>query len=192
MERSLLLGNHELFRLLSLRNEVSPYFDNIVKASNSERHSFGFLPEPVYRDFIQQQQVIVAVDEATSTFIGYTIFAGALPTAKVRQTYVHPDWRRNGIGEALISEVIRRCEQLNYLTLRATVGDDLINANAFYEKMGFVALATKPGGKTKKRTLIIRARELDTPSLLNFTHYGSEAEPDIFLDIPQLGLHLYF
>lgn len=176
-----------MFRLLISREEVSCYFNDIVKASDSERNSFGFLPKPVYRDFIQQQQVIVAIENITDAFIGYTIFAGALPTAKVRQTYVHPDWRRKGIGEALISEVIRRCEQLNYLTLRATVGDDLINANAFYEKMGFVALATKPGGKTKKRTLIIRARELDTPSLLNFSQYSSKSEPDIFLDIPEAG-----
>jgi GNAT superfamily N-acetyltransferase len=176
-----------VFRLLSLRDEVSPYFDDIVKASNSERHSFGFLPESVYRDFIQHQQIIVAIGNNTNAFIGYTIFAGALPTAKVRQTYVHPDWRQKGIGEALISEVIKRCEQLNYLTLRATVGDDLINANAFYEKMGFVALATKPGGKTKKRILIIRARELDTPSLLNFAHYRSKTEPGILLNIPEAG-----
>lgn len=176
-----------MFRLISLRDEVALHFESIVKASNSERNSFGFLPESVYREFIQQQQVIVAIDDETSSFIGYTIFAGALPTAKVRQTYVSPGWRRRGVGEALISELIKRCEQLNYLTLRATVGDDLNAANAFYEKMGFVALASKPGGKTRQRTLIIRARELDTPSLLNFARYGPEGEPEIFLEIPDAG-----
>lgn len=176
-----------MFRLLSSRDEVIPYFASIIEASNKERNSFGFLPEPVYREFIHQQQVIVAIDEGTGTFVGYTIFAGALPTAKVRQTYVDPNWRRRGVGEALISEVIRVCEQLNYLTLRATVGQDLTAANAFYEKMGFVAVATKPGGKTRKRVLIVRARELDTPSLLNFASYSSKTEESIFLDIPEAG-----
>lgn len=176
-----------MFQLLSSRTEVEPYLDSIINASNSERNSFGFLPEPVYREFIQQQQVIIAIDEATNAFVGYTIFAGALPTAKVRQTYVAPNWRRRGVGEALISEVIRLCEQLNYLTLRATVGQDLIAANAFYEKMGFAAVRTKPGGKTKKRVLVVRARELDTPSLLNFASFGSKAEAEIFLEIPEAG-----
>lgn len=176
-----------MFQLLSSRDEVTPHLESIIKASNSERNSFGFLPEPVYREFIQQQQIIVALDEETSAFVGYTIFAGALPTAKVRQTYVDPGWRRKGIGEALISEVIRLCESRSYLTLRATVAEDLATANAFYEKMGFVALATKAGGKTTNRTLLIRARELDTPSLLNFASYRAKAEPEIFLDIPEAG-----
>lgn len=176
-----------MLNLLSSRDDVAPYLEHIIRASNSERNSFGFLPAAVYRDFIQQQQIVVAIDEETSDFVGYVIFAGALPTAKIRQTYVDPNWRRKGIGEALVSEAIKLCERLNYLTLRASVAEDLVSANAFYEKMGFVALATKPGGKSKNRTLVLRARELDTPSLLNFANYQGAAGPEIFLEIPEAG-----
>lgn len=166
---------------------VLPFLEAIVAASNRERNSFGFLPKTVYQEFAERDQIIIAIDTDTNHLVGYTIFAGALPVAKVRQTYVESSWRGKGVGEKLISELISQCEDRQYLSVKATVAADLLAANQFYEKHGFTEITRKPGGKSKNRSLIVRARELDTPSLLNFIQRASSNGPEIFLDVPTAG-----
>lgn len=166
---------------------VLPFLDAIVAASNSERNSFGFLPKAVYYEFAERDQIIVAIDTDENVLIGYTIFAGALPVAKVRQTYVTPSWRGKGIGARLISELVSQCELRQYLSIKATVAADLLFANQFYKNHGFTEITRKPGGKSKNRSLIVRARELDTPSLLNFIQRAPPSGPEIFLDVPTAG-----
>lgn len=176
-----------MFRLLSSPNEVVPFLPLIIEASNEERNAFGFLPKGTYSDFAYQGQMIVAVDEVTNEFTGYAIFAGALPTAKLRQSYVRPAWRRKGLGKLLVAAVITRCEQIGYLSIKATVASDLLEANAFYEAQGFAKFAEKPGGPSRNRTLIVRARELDTPSLLNLPVAALSASPGIILNALKIG-----
>jgi predicted GNAT family acetyltransferase/predicted nucleic acid-binding protein len=175
-----------MIKLLSDRNDVLPFVDRVVAASNTQRNSFGFLPKKAYSDFAYQRRIVIAIDESTSEMAGYAIFAGALPTAKLRQTYVDPQWRRKGIGQLLVTEVLRRCEEMTYLSVRATVAEDLTEANGFYESMGFSAVFKKPGGDSRKRTLIVRVRELETPSLLNFAGYGAPNQTEILLRIPDV------
>lgn len=164
-----------------------PYLEAVIDASNTERNSFGFLPRAVYHEFAEREQIIIAVNLETNTLVGYTIFAGALPVAKVRQTYVESSWRGKGVGERLISELIVQCERRSYLSVKATVAADLVAANQFYGKLGFTEIFRKPGGKSKNRSLIVRARELDTPSLLNFSERVALSQSEIFLDVPVAG-----
>jgi GNAT superfamily N-acetyltransferase len=175
-----------MITLLSSREEILPFLPNVVAASNTERNSFGFLPQKAYSDFAYQRQLIIAKDEATGHMAGYAIFAGALPTAKLRQTYVDPKWRRKGVGQMLVEEVLRRCEEMTYLSVRATVAEELIAANQFYENMGFSAIRKKPGGSSRGRILVVRVRELETPSLLNFAGYGKRNQTEILLQIPDV------
>lgn len=179
-------GRSGMIKLLSNREDVLPFLDRIVAASNTERHSFGFLPQKAYSEFAYQRRLIIAEDQATGEMAGYAIFAGALPTAKLRQTYVDPKWRRNGVGQLLVTEVLRLCEEMTYLSVRATVAEDLIAANGFYESMGFAAVFKKPGGTSRNRTLVVRVRELETPSLLNFAGYGVPNQTEILLRIPDV------
>lgn len=155
-----------MLQFLSETEDTRPFLDRIVEASNAERNSFGFLPKAVYEDFAFQRRLIVATDRCAKELIGYIIFAGAFPSAKVRQTYVAPDWRKRGIGQALIAEVVRRCEGMSYLFIKANVAQDLEGANSFYESMGFVKSVIKEGGKTTGRRIVVRVKELETPNLL--------------------------
>lgn len=156
-----------MFEFLFNRNQVQPFLEAVITASNQERNSLGFLPKAAYSEFAFQERLIVALDAETKAFAGYAIFAGAFPNAKIRQTYVAPKWRRRGLGRQLVSAVIERCERLGFLSVKATVASDLAVANAFYGSLGFAEFARKQGGQSKNRQLIIRARELDTPSLFN-------------------------
>lgn len=176
-----------MFKFLRAREDVTPFIERVVEASNDERNAFGFLPRATYDDFAYQRQVIVAIDSESNEFAGYAIFAGALPTAKVRQTYVAPNWRRQGLGQALVAEVIRACEEIGYLSVTATVASDLTAANAFYESLGFAAFFEKPGGKIRQRTLIVRGRVLNTPSLFNLPKKTEPNASTLILNAPKTG-----
>lgn len=176
-----------MFKFLRAREDVTPLVARVVEASNAERNAFGFLPSPTYDDFAYQGQIVIAVVAATGEFAGYAIFAGALPTAKVRQTYVARNWRRQGLGQKLIAEVIKACEEIGYLSVTATVASDLADANAFYESLGFTKFNEKPGGKTRQRTLNVRGRILDTPSLFNIPKGTAPTKSTLVLTAPKVG-----
>jgi len=176
-----------VFKFLRAREDVTPHIERVVEASNAERNAFGFLPRPTYDDFAYQRQIVVAVDAASGEFAGYAIYAGALPTAKVRQTYVAPNWRRQGLGQKLVAEVIKACEEIGYLSVTATVASDLVAANAFYESLGFTKFIEKPGGKSRQRTLIVRGRVLDTPSLLDLPKVTEARKSAVVLNAPKAG-----
>ena len=56
---------------------------------------------------------------------------------------VSPDWRRQGIGDALIAELLRRAvsRELAFVTLEVRAGNEA--AKALYAKHGFVPVGTR-------------------------------------------------
>jgi hypothetical protein len=53
------------------------------------------------------------------------------------------------------------------LTVTAAVASDLAVAQAFYERNGFMARRSHQGGQARNRTIILRARDLQTESLFS-------------------------
>lgn len=101
-----------MIKFLTDRAKVLERLDSIVSASNQERDALGWLPEGAYRDFAYQGQIVVAIDDQNEELAGYSIFAGALPTAKLRQTYVAPSHRRTGLGGQLVEAAVLQCQKL--------------------------------------------------------------------------------
>ena len=59
--------------------------------------------------------------------------------------YIHPDFRKTGIGSRLVEELIKRAKQLNGLEqvhLWALHSPNSISASAFYKKHGFMSQGT--------------------------------------------------
>ena len=104
------------------------------------------------------------------------MIGGTFPQARIFQTYVASAYRGSGVGQRLVEEVIKRCERLAYLSIRADVAEDLEQANQFYRDLGFRTVRRKKGGEKSGRTLIVRVRELATPSLLDMAAFGSSAK----------------
>lgn len=167
MMSSIHLGLPDSIRLLSRRTETEPYLDQVRRAADSERASFGFMPAAAYDDFSSQERMIVAVD-ASGALAGYTLYGGAMPQGRVFQTWTSPAHRKCGVGARLVKAVAQVLESAAYLSLRADVAADLVAANRFYGSLGFETIRIRPG-RSVGRDLNIRVLELSTPSLLELT-----------------------
>jgi len=154
-------------RILKSYEDIEPYIDMARQGADTERSALGFLPPNAYKQAAEQGKLLIAVDPE-GNFLGHLMFGGVFPHGKVIQIYSGPEFRKQGIAQSLINELVKHAHERSYLSLSAKVASDLSEANAFYERMGFHAVSTIPGGKTRKRIIYRRVRDLDTPSLFDF------------------------
>ena len=161
---------------------VEPYIDRARQGADMERNALGFLPPNAYRQAAEQGKLFIAVD-AADLYLGHLMFGGVFPHGKVQQIYCTPEFRRYGVAKALMNELVNYAQDRAYLSLSAKVASDLSEANDFYERMGFHAVSTHPGGKTRGRLLYRRVRDLDTPSLFDLM------APKKREHLPSLGIY---
>lgn len=141
----------------------------IRKLADAEKEALGFIPEAAYRDAIMRQRLIAMcrVNDISSDIVGFVLFSGIFPHARIQQLVVAKEHRRSGVASALINEVVSHLESLGYLSITAAVASDLVEAQLFYERNGFERRRSIAGGKARKRTIVLRSRDLDTESLLS-------------------------
>jgi GNAT superfamily N-acetyltransferase/predicted nucleic acid-binding protein len=171
------------FEIISGHKEVKSLLGDIIAAADRERKSFGFMPHPAYHTVSLEGRLIVARQRDSGKLLGYIIVGGTFPQARIFQTYVDSDVRGSGVGKALVEEVVRRSEASAFLSIRAEVAEDLIEANRFYRNLGFRTVRRRKGGATTGRTIISRVRELTTPSLLDLATYGDIHGPALPLSL---------
>ena len=68
---------------------------------------------------------------------------GARPYAVIENVITHPDFRRRGIGRALLTEMIRKCDQFNCHKIMLMSDSRRTEAHALYRSIGFDATAKK-------------------------------------------------
>jgi ribosomal protein S18 acetylase RimI-like enzyme len=136
---------------------------------DAEKEALGFLPEAALRDAIHQKRLFAMVsrDGERKEVAGYILFSGVFPNARVQQIAVSPAHRRSGVASALISALAAHLEKRGYIVLTAAVASNLPAAQAFYQKNGFVERHSREGGQARQRTIVLRARDLDTKSLFS-------------------------
>src|SRR5579862_677921 len=146
--------------------EVMPFIARVQRAADSEKDALGFLPAFVYENQALEGNIYVAVceDGGSNRYVGHLFFRCVFPHAHIVQLVVIPEFRRLRVGQKLLHALISLTEKHSYLDIRAAVASDL-PANEFYEKMGFIISRTRPGGASRKRTINIRVKHLDTLDL---------------------------
>jgi ribosomal protein S18 acetylase RimI-like enzyme len=149
--------------------DISPFLNAIRAQADSERDSLGFLPEPAYAEAARQRKLILLIsqDGNQCSYAGHLLFGGIFPLLRVRQIVVSADSRRNGQATTLLRALIAQGEKEGYLSIIANVATDLVAANSFYERNGFLSQRLKAGGKTRSRTINVRILQLQTPSLIS-------------------------
>lgn len=93
------------------------------------------------------------------------MFGGIYPHAKVFQLFVVAGYRGNGIAGSLIGHLKERLAANQWLSIKASVADDLV-ANDAWAHMGFHIVRTRAGGSARNRRINVRVLDLGTPSLL--------------------------
>ena len=154
-------------------SDVKAYLPQIRKVADSNRQIFGFLPFRAYEQMAPQGKVFVARLIGDKQYVGHLLTGGAFPTLRIFQLYVAPKYRGSGIGRALIDNLIEYGEQRHYLAITARVADDLTEANRAWDRLGFHTTRRIQGGKTTKRILNIRVRQLSTPDLFAQDHFSA-------------------
>ena len=159
-------------RIIKAPVEVANYIDRVRELADANRSSFSFLPAGVYEDAAMKGGLWIAVDQTKRDLKGYLLFGGTYPHLKVVQIHVLHQFRSVGLARTFIEELRRYGEEKNYLTISARVATEL-EANRFWQGIGFRIVRQVPGGKKSGRTLNVYLFELDTPSL--FRDFQSDA-----------------
>jgi len=185
-----------IIEILDKYLEVAPFVRAVNEAADSDKDALGFFPSGVYEDFARKEQLFVAIERHAQgmAYAGHILFEARHPKGRVRQIFVAPAFRQRGIAARLLQHLKKHLTDHAFISLYARVAEDLSHANRFWEDHGFYVQRTERGGDTRKRTIIVRIHELDTPQLfatsglsaadplgLNST-YGSET-PLFLLDL---------
>jgi GNAT superfamily N-acetyltransferase len=165
-----------------------PRLAAIRALADSEKEALGFLPEAAYRDAIEKRRLIAmcAPINGNSEVVGFVLFSGVFPNARVQQIVVSPAHRRARIASTLINELVSQLESQGYLTVTAAVASNLQSAQEFYAHNKFVARLSQPGGQTRQRTIILRARDLETESFFSILEpQGAASQATLDLGLRQ-------
>jgi ribosomal protein S18 acetylase RimI-like enzyme/predicted nucleic acid-binding protein len=179
-------GQQPVYRAERDPTVLVQHLSAIRTLADAEKEALGFLPEAAYRDAVEKRRLVAMCTAHTDSpeVVGFILYSGVFPHARIQQIVVAPGHRRARVASALINEIISRLEAQGYLTITAAVASDLDHAQAFYERNGFVARRTLPGGSARKRLIILRCRDLDTRSLFSIL----EPAPAASANAVDLGL----
>ena len=113
-----------------------------------ERESFDspWSADEITKDVASNDgSIYVAVALIGDERVGYADMRIITGESQVYNIAIAPEFRRQGIGEALLAHMIERSEELglSLITLEVRSGNEA--AMALYEKMGFKKVGSRPG-----------------------------------------------
>ena len=85
---------------------------------------------------------LVALDG--ETVAGYIGSQTVMDETDMMNVAVHPEYRRQGIGEALVMALIRQLQQTGSRILSLEVRTSNVSARNLYEKLGFIQVGKRP------------------------------------------------
>lgn len=129
----------------------------------------GFLAEGAYLDAAVRRHLYLMVHDHTPEPIvaGFILFGGVYPVARIQQIGVRTDFRRAKVGSRLLACLASDLEKKSYLSLTAKIASDLPDALSFYRRNGFEHVATRKGGTSRNREILVHSRDLETPTLFS-------------------------
>ncbi len=84
------------------------------------------------------------VAECDGRVVGYIGSQTVFPESDMMNVAVHPDYRRGGIGEALVSGLCRELKKAGNTCLSLEVRASNDSAIGLYEKLGFAQVGKRP------------------------------------------------
>lgn len=84
------------------------------------------------------------VAEDSGKIAGYVGSQSVLDAADMMNLAVSPDYRQQGVGQALVEELVRHLQENNVIALLLEVRVSNMPAISLYEKLGFVQVGRRP------------------------------------------------
>ena len=84
------------------------------------------------------------VAEDNGKIAGYVGSQSVLDAADMMNLAVSPDYRQQGVGQALVNELVQHLQQENVIALLLEVRVSNTPAISLYEKLGFVQVGRRP------------------------------------------------
>jgi len=155
--------------------------------ADGEKEALGFLPEAAYREAIEKRRLVAMCTSASGNpeVVGFVLFSGVFPNARVQQIAVAREHRRARIASTLLNDFVSQLETQGYLTVTAAVASDLPVAQEFYEHNGFTVRLLQAGGQARNRTIILRARDLETESFFSVLEPRASSQTAVDLGLRQ-------
>ena len=115
---------------------------------SSNAYSYELRANPLSHYVVARARALRrGVDESglDTSIVGYGGFWMMLDEAHVCTLGVHPDWRQRGVGELLLSTMIRESAGLNANVVTLEVRVTNMPAQHLYEKYGFTTVGMRKG-----------------------------------------------
>ncbi|HDH11154.1 MAG TPA: GNAT family N-acetyltransferase [Nitrospirae bacterium] len=157
----------QYMKILKSFSEIEPFLPILQSCADKNRKALGFFTKQTYEEQALQGRIWIAISSDTNDYAGHLMFGGTFPLLKIFQVFVNPNYRRSNIATKLIKELVSYGESGNYISISCRVAADL-RANSFWEKNGFVLIRQEQGKGNSKRTINIRIKELNTPTLFTY------------------------
>lgn len=143
--------------------KVANLIDEVVALGDSQKNTLGFLAEQAFYEYANKGSILVAVSD-DGEVIGYALFAQKRNlVCRLTHVCVHPNFRKEGVAAALVSELKKHAAQMRCITLkcRRDYGID-----PFWQKNGFTAIGETTGRGKDQSTLTIWEYSIQ-PNLLS-------------------------
>ncbi|TIH19768.1 ribosomal-protein-alanine N-acetyltransferase [Marinifilum sp. JC120] len=99
--------------------------------------------EEQFRLGLEKNAFFVLGYEEQGMLIGYLAYSIVLDEMEVLNLGVHPEFRRKGIGRALMHDLMRRCQEMDMKRGLLDVKESNIPAIGLYESLGFVQVGVR-------------------------------------------------
>ncbi|NDV24645.1 ribosomal protein S18-alanine N-acetyltransferase [Desulfovibrio sp. JC022] len=99
--------------------------------------------EEQFRLGLEKKAFFVLGYEEQGMLIGYLAYSIVLDEMEVLNLGVHPEFRRKGIGRALMHDLMRRCREMDMKRGLLDVKESNIPAIGLYESLGFVQVGVR-------------------------------------------------
>ena len=171
------------FKIVSGFARTSPFLGEIQKAADEHRNSLGFLAKSVFEEFARRDHLYVLTEdqEGGRLYAGHLLFERRFPRAHIVQMLVLQQHRRHRLATKLIDYLKTSLTQDGFSSIYARVAEDLIDANAFWDRQQFYVQRVEKGGATRNRQILVRCHELESPQL--FPASGINAHNPLGLQI---------
>ena len=108
----------------------------------------------------RQENFFGVVSEKNGEIIGYAGAIFCLDQADIALVATNPDFRRQGIAEAVVNRLIEQLIQIGITTVYLEVRVTNVGARALYEKIGFKIVGIRKNYYEDAEDAIVMAKEI--------------------------------